>query len=103
MKIDMIIAKKGDILFSIFESARSSLSTAQKFAMSPAVPKRHLMRSPGMVGLLILNFSLLPASTITAMKKATRFLKSAFCIVGRSPESFKNKVISEKPSAARII
>ena len=34
---------------------------------------------------------------------ATKFLKKAFCMVGKSPEILTKKVIREKPKAAKRI
>ena len=90
-------------MFSIFESASPSLSIAQKFAISPAVPNIHLKSTLGKLFLLILNFSSLFARRKIARKRATRFLKKAFSIVGRSPASLRNIVISENENAARMI
>ena len=95
------MAKKGESLLSILASAIPSLSIAQKFAIIPLVPKRHLIRTeipfPFLMEKLILFFSIDAVAIISAKK----FLKKAFCIVGRSPEILTKKVISEKKNAAR--
>ncbi len=85
---------------SIFASAIPSLSIAQKLAIIPLVPNRHLIRSdtpfPFLTEKPILFLSIAPVATNNAKK----FLKNVFCIVGRSPDILTKNVMREKKSAA---
>jgi len=58
---------------------------------------------PGQLLFFILNFSSVLMSMAMATTAATAFLKNAFCIVGRSPDSLTKKVISEKKNPAMIM
>ncbi len=85
---------------SMLASAIPSLSIAQKLAIIPLVPKRHLISTDIPFPFLIENPTLFLSMDPDAMSRAKKFLKNAFCIVGSSPEILTKKVIREKKNAA---
>ena len=85
---------------SILASAMPSLSIAQKFAIIPLVPNRHLIRSDTPFPFLTENPILFLMIAPVATHKAKKFLKKVFCIVGSSPDILTKNVMSEKKSAA---
>ena len=100
MKSDMTMAKNGDILFKMLESARPRRSIAQKLATMPSVPKRQRRNRPPQESFFTWNFSSLLASAANARKNAMRLRKKTFCMEGTSPESFTKNVMRLKKNAA---
>jgi hypothetical protein len=103
IKTDMMMAKKGESLFSMFASARIRWSIAQKFARIPTVPKKERSRRSFRQPSWIRKGSPLLARLITAMPAAIRFRNRDFCMVGMSPASLTKILIMEKKKAARRI
>ena len=103
MKYDMMMAKKGLILFKMLESARASRSMAQKLATMPSVPNAQRRNSGPQESLRTWNFSSLRASPTNAMTNATMLRKKTFWMEGTSPESLTKNVMRLKKNAARTM
>lgn len=103
MKIEKMIAKKGESLLRMLASASPILLIAVKWQISPAVPQALLINSPKPLPFLILNFSGLRASSTNDTTAATIFLKKAFCMTGTSPDILTHRDIRAKKNPAAIM
>ena len=100
IKSDIRIAKNGDILLSMVESAIGRWSLAQKFAMTPSIPISERKKTSIRLPLPMRKGSPERRNIRKATAAATRFRKNTFCMTGNGPARRTKTAISEKPAAA---